>query len=328
MGTTFTFETETSKTSAEPRADRTRNRYLIFCHAGTSEPGEDAYITGASLVTRCLEQIAQAEDSELFPPKLFLLLVTPIYLEKNRDAQVFAGVQQTLLKNGHDRPALIGSSVPAVIFDEAIHPNGAVLVCLASRFLDVKVESEDKLSDPAKAMSNLVNRLGISADEGIPSPEDNRSLLVFFPEHNHEIFVGDLHRNLLEAVQYRIPLFGAVSSANSAETAPTWNPAVQFDLNGPHRKAVVAALLTADFPIARNLMRGLQKTPKRVTVKSITRDNRIDTLESGETWEQLDATKQGFVLLGEPGTHDDEVVGVSYGGAPRRSSGTCASGTS
>jgi|GEM_PF-6542686 len=294
----------------------------MFLHAARRQPEGDAENTGRTLVKECLDQIECADNPDRFPPKLFLLLVAPVWLKGGRAARLYGGICQELATRGYSDTAFIGSSVAGVIFDGKMHPEGIVLVCLASQFLTATVAAVDDLHDPRKAMDDLATKLGIQAKNANPNPDGNRSLLVFFPgpiPGGEGEFSAELHRYLLEASKHRLAFFGGGSSANTADEPLDWSvKAVQFDSRGLHTDSVTAALIESDFPVAGSLARGLRATSNEVKIESLASNKQIQDLADGETFASLATEHHGLVLFGRPGAREDRVVAVSIDGEPGR----------
>lgn len=296
------------------QASKHNNGHCIFAYSGIPRPEEDSIGVGEQLVADCLRQVDDGRDAELFPPRLFLLLVSPIYLEGGRAEQLFAGIRQTLRRKELGGVPIIGSSTAAVMFDRAVHPEGALLVCLASRFLEAQVATvSDVSADPAGSMRKLAEQLDVLAIARDPNQDANRSLLVFFPGRTCGVYPSELHRCLLEAVMYRIPISGGVSSTND----PTWSrPPLQFDADGVHTDSVTAARIQANVPVAASLSRGLKKTGQKVRVKRLTDDGRAVAEFEGVNDIGVLAGKLNLVLFGNSGLHEEDVIAVSVNGRP------------
>src|SRR5439155_24503281 len=91
----------------------------------------------------------------------------------------------------------------------------ALLICLASRLLDVSVESASvKDKSPAAAARELLEKLGLDSSVGEdPNPFANRTLFAFLPGNAATYRATSLHDVLRERLRARIPIVGGVSSA-------------------------------------------------------------------------------------------------------------------
>src|SRR5580765_1436133 len=101
--------------------------YLAFIHFGieVATPA-GAHKDGERLAHNCAEQLRQL-DPERFPPKLFILLASPAYLQSPAAQQLLDGVHQGLRHAGYPSRDLIGCSVAAVFFNRKVYPKGALL---------------------------------------------------------------------------------------------------------------------------------------------------------------------------------------------------------
>ena len=135
--------------------------HIAFLYAGPPEPGPDVFEDGEQLVKTCLDQVANLNDPDWFPPRLFILLAAPPYLKPGVANLLLAGIQQSLALNQLDDVPLIGSTVSAVFFNEQIYENGAALICLASRFSEATVGVAHAVADsPETKICKLVRSQG------------------------------------------------------------------------------------------------------------------------------------------------------------------------
>lgn len=240
--------------------------YLSFVYGGLSRSSGDALEDGQVLARQCLRKLEDI-DRKRFPPKLLILLASPAYLERQKAEQLLRSVNETF--NGarestqptdgtrEDVP-LIGSSVGGVFFDRRIHPEGALLVCLASYLIDARVGcGRDARKNRLKAVKDLLGELGLDQSENIdPNPLANRLLITFLPgckegsHRKHFYPAPELHRRLYEGMQTRIWMIGGVSSANDrGRTKDGW----QFAGMEVLRDSVVAASIVTGVPIGVSL---------------------------------------------------------------------------
>jgi signal transduction histidine kinase len=219
--------------------------YLAFIHSGIKNGcvgAQDAALKdGVQLARQCIDQLDKL-DGQHFPPKLLLLLASPAYLEGRRAAQLLEGVYSTFEEAAYRNFSLIGSSVAAVFFDGAVHQKGALLVCLASRLLEVEVAFSGIVAgDPLESpVGKLLEQLELDSEAGEdPDPFANRALFTFLPGSTHEGYVAaDLHECLRERVWARVPIIGGVSSGFDGERNLQ---TVQFANRQVHKNTLVAA---------------------------------------------------------------------------------------
>ena len=266
--------------------------YLSVVHGRIAQPGASALSDCQDLANQCLRQLEDIEKAEAgdnrkrFPPRLLILLASPAYLSQSKAQQLLEGVYGTFLKRQQESPVaedeqvkLIGSTVAAVFFDCQVHPQGALLICLASRLITAQVSfGPNARQDPEGAVQQLLDKFKIRSPGKVdPNPLANRRIITFMPGCNQE---GDpetfypapkIHHFLYRGVQGRIRLVGGVSSAND----PNRNiDGLQFAQGEVMRDAVVAASIKADVPVGVSLNDGLESTNRILQVTSVAEDKR------------------------------------------------------
>jgi hypothetical protein len=189
--------------------------YLAFIHFGIEVvTPAGAHTDGETLAHGCAEQLRQL-DPERFPPKLFILLASPAYLQSPAAQQLLDGVHQGLRNAGYSSCDLIGCSVAAVFFNREVYPKGALLMCLASRLLEVKVAAASVVdSTPQAVAQTVLASLDLDSDAANdPNPFANRTLFAFLPAYRSKGYIAaKLHENLRERLWARVPIIGGVSS--------------------------------------------------------------------------------------------------------------------
>lgn len=147
--------------------------YLQLTYGAFKSPTDKAVQDGRELVCQCLAPI---KDLDRFPPRLLVLLATPSWQPYR---PLLAGIHAELETRGMRDVPLIGSSVAACVFDHGVHEEGALLVCLASLFIEARVAlAPQAREDPEGAVRELMRGLEI---EGEVNPRGNQFLLAFFP---------------------------------------------------------------------------------------------------------------------------------------------------
>jgi signal transduction histidine kinase len=296
--------------------------YIAFLYGGVPTAGERALKDGESLAWQCLDKLKEIEEKpEQFPPRLLILLASPAYLDQPKAAQLIAGIHQTFAAAGFNYVPLVGCSVQAVFFDNKIHEEGALLVCLASRLLEAKVAAAaDVCRDPAKSIDGLLKELELEPAKGAdPNPVANRMLLTFFPGHrtprdpaDHPI--DELHRALRKGVMNRIPIVGGVSCWKVPEDS---SPALQFAGRHVYTDAIVSARIASGTPIGVSLAKGLKPTGQSITVTKLSEDGTvIEEFLEGTPSEALKVV-QGVFVLSEVATDSDLVMAAPKPGSDR-----------
>lgn len=214
----------------------------------SNSPSED----GAELVRQCLADL----DHESHPPKLFIAWITPAFRESYRP--LLQGIQTALVDRNLEDCVVIGASAAACMFDGRVYEQGAELVCVSSRFLNVRSASATVNSASIRlAAKNLVSDLDIRSKRTLNS-QRNELLLLFLPRPDkaHGIFAKKVIRAINRLTDSRLPIFGGVSSAG----LDTNNVACQF-LNGKvHSDRIVGAAIRAEFSFGLALSDGLVET--------------------------------------------------------------------
>lgn len=288
--------------------------HLAFVHAGIANgragPHKLAVEEGITLANNCIHQLSKL-DSDRFPPKLLILLVSPFYLESRRAHHLVEGVHSAFAANDFRDFELIGSSVAAVFFNKKIYRNGALLVCLASRLLEVKVAfSSIAGSPPETSIRELLQQLDLDSAAGEdPNPFANRVLFTLLPGNTDKGYVAaDLHKRLRERVWARVPIIGGVSSGFDGQT---YHPGLQLFNKQVHKNIVVAARLRSGTLLGMSANDGLERTPRVLQVTSLGNDKRtvaeFDNRSSREVVDEL-RNEYGFVVLGKSTFNGDQFV--------------------
>jgi signal transduction histidine kinase len=251
--------------------------YIAFLHGGIEQPTQRPLDDGSALATQCLNKLRKIENQEQFPPKLLFLLISAGYLggedqlDEVKARQLIAGIRRAFFEAGHRDIPLIGSSVAAVFFDcnegendgkSQIHEEGALLVCLASRMLDVSVSVATNVSsEPEAAVQTLIDRLNIEHTlNEYPRALPNRVLLTFFPGTGAtgpaaQNSTDKLHTWLLEKLNYQMPIVGGVSSANDSSRKKL---GLQLVNQQTFTDSLAACLIRSGLPLATSMAQGLE----------------------------------------------------------------------
>lgn len=294
------------------------SNYIAFLHGGVERAGERPLEDGNALANQCLDKLRECDNSEQFPPKLLFLLISASYLDRGnhldeiRARQLIAGIRQSFFEAGHRDIPLIGSTVAAVFYDQRIQSTGALLVCLASRLLDVKVSVATNVSRNAnKAAQTLIDGLDIehSLNE-YPRPLPNRLLLTFFPGTgttgvSASNSTDKLHTLLLEKLNYQIPIVGGVSSANDPKGK---KHGLQLMNQQTFTDALAACLIRSGLPLATSMAKGLESTGQILRVEKLSSDEQfIETFDSGRRPEEIFEGNTKPVLLRDYSSENNAV---------------------
>jgi signal transduction histidine kinase len=251
--------------------------YIAFLHGGIERPTQRPLDDGSALANQCLSKLRKIENQEQFPLKLLFLLISAGYLggedhlDEVKARQLIAGVRRAFFEAGHRDIPLIGSSVAAVFFDciegenkgrSQIYEEGALLVCLASRMLDVSVSVATNVSnEPEAAVQTLIDGLDIEHTlNEYPRALPNRVLLTFFPGTGTTGKAANnstdkLHTLLLERLNYQMPIVGGVSSANDRSRKKR---GLQLVNQQTFTDALAACLIRSGLPVATSMAQGLE----------------------------------------------------------------------
>lgn len=251
--------------------------YIAFLHSGIERPGQRPLDDGSALASQCLSKLRKIQNQEQFPPKLLFLLISAGYLggedhlDEVKARQLIAGVRRAFFEAGHRDIPLIGSSVAAVFFDcnedgdqgkSQIYEEGALLVCLASRMLDISVSVATNVSnEPEAAVQSLIDGLDIEHTlNEYPRALPNRVLLTFFPGTGMtgraaRNSTDKLHTLLLERLNYQMPIVGGVSSANDRSRKKR---GLQLVNQQTYTDALAACLIRSGLPVATSMAQGLE----------------------------------------------------------------------
>lgn len=293
--------------------------YTAFVHGGIRRPSGDARADGSLLANKCLQGLKSAGDAQQFPPQLLILLVSPAYLDLEAAGQLVGGIREVFERSEHHNIKLVGTSVAAVFFDHEIHEQGALLVCLASRLLDVRTGvGKDASRDPEAAVGSLLGELQLGDHGKDLNPMSNRMLLTFFPDITWDgsratSYASDmLHSLLWNSTLCRIPIAGGVSSGYIRYSGIQ---GLQFCDWNVYTDTLVAAQVDSGVPLGVSLCRGLEPLKNeqgliRLRVKGLSEDGLfIEKLEdsSGRSW----VNNGDYFLLSEDTSERDFILGRS-----------------
>jgi len=290
-----------------PNKERRHFNYLASVYGTIEEASSSPLADGESLAKQCLDQLRAIENPEQFPPCLLILLASQAYLEKTKAQQLLAGVHKGFLDELHQEVPLIGSSVLGVIFDQKVHEQGALLICMASRVLDVRVNAGlDARNDPQGAIDSLLTGLRLNLE--VPgtdkdlNPLGNRWLFTFFPGFgdglaSKEYIALQLHSRLRTRTMGRIGIVGGVSWAN--ETLGM--AGLQFAGKDVHVDAIVTALIESGIPFGIGVADGLTSTGDILRVRRLSDDEMTveEFYEEGPPAEVLHRISSDILLVRE-----------------------------
>jgi signal transduction histidine kinase len=291
--------------------------YTAFVYGGLKTPGDNARADGIALARQCLDGLKDAGDVKQFPPQLLVLLVSPAYLDLQDAAQLVDGIREVFEASGHGDIKLVGTSVAAVFFEHEIHDNGALLVCLASRLLDVSTGvGIDADKDPQTAVRSLLDKLGLGDHGKDLNPMSSRMLLTFFPDitwgvdGSNAYRSDELHNLLWNSTLCRIPIAGGVSAGYKRQGGGA--KGLQFCGWSVYTDSLVVAQVDSGAPLGVSLCRGLEtlsddKGIVRVRVKSLSESgDYIEELEDlrGRKWNNNGT----YLLLSEDTTERDFII--------------------
>jgi signal transduction histidine kinase len=288
--------------------------YLAFVYGGLSEPSGNALKDGESLADQCLRRLNAVDSKDKFPPRLLILLASPAYLDQQKAEQLLKGVCKTFNQT-REKIELIGSSVGGVFFNQQVHPNGALLVCLASKLIEANVAyGANARQNPKGAITDLLSDLELDPSRQIdPNPLANRLILTFLPgcsqDASNEGFypAPELHSRLYEGVQARITLIGGVSSANDPSRK---TDGLQFAGQQVLRDSVVAASIVTGVPVGVSLNDGLLSTGKILRVTKLDADKRTVLEFNGYSPREQLGPAGGDLMLAKFSADDERIVDI------------------
>jgi GAF domain-containing protein len=257
--------------------------YIRVTIGKKKSPGTSARDDGRQLASQCLEYL---DDRRQFPPRLLVLWATPAF--RPGYPELLGGIRERMAEEACGEVPLIGSSVAVCLFDMSPHEEGAVLFCLASRFLEAKVTvATGAREDPKGAVTRILDELGIPRS-GVMNPRGDQLLLTFVPGYAEG---GDpatyrAHEIVSEfclQTRYRLHMFGGVSSGG-LEPDEGW----QFVGNRVYRGAAAAALIRSEVAYGTGLNQGLAPTGAYFQVDQLSEDGRtIESLVGEDSPEQV-----------------------------------------
>lgn len=313
--------------------------YLNFTSGKLSKPSGNATSDGKNLVEQCLEELSDY-SFEKFPPKLLILLLSKSFLDPKENQKyaiqlinaIYQRFDEEFDKKKKERIIgeelkLIGSSVAGVFFNKKIHSDGALLICLSSKLIDVSVEyGKDAREKPKEAITILLKKLGIknkidsnnnlgtSSNELLidPNPLANKVILTFMPgckqNSDPQKFypAPQLHNFLYEGVRSRIMITGGVSSVDDITRN---KDGYQICGKTILKDSVVAAIITTGVPIGIGLNDALKGDNEILSVELANEKERLINkfYESDDSPSKVleDYSKLGNLMLAKL-TADDE----------------------
>lgn len=232
----------------------------MYLHIGLgtlSSPPNSIRESGRLLVDECLGGI----DPERHPVRLFVLWVTQSFQPFN---QLLDGIHEELAQKSREpgfaalnEVPLIGASVAACMFEEDVHPNGALLLCFASRFMQAKAGVGERAQDnPASGVANLLQALNLT-DKDRLNPRRNRFLMAFIPGFreggkSEQYRAFEIADELAKQTNDEIKMFGGVASAGFPRGHGS-----QFLGRHVYTESVVAANISSDLTYGIGLNDGL-----------------------------------------------------------------------
>jgi signal transduction histidine kinase len=288
--------------------------YLAFVYGGITKPRGNPSADGGFLAQKCLDELEAIGDKKRFPPQLLILLASPAYQERQDAEQLLNGIHETFDKAG-EHIRLIGSSVGGVFFDRQIHPEGALLICLASKLIEAQIScGENARHNPQGAISELLREFELDSPGQLdPNPLANKLILTFLPgcsqsASGSEFYPApELHRLLYEGVQTRITLIGGVSSANDPNRIAS---GFQFAQRRVLQDSVVAARIITGVPIGVSLNDGLLPTGKILQVTKLDVDNRTVLEFDGVSPQEQLGTPGENLMLAKFSADDERIVDI------------------
>jgi signal transduction histidine kinase len=276
-----------AETLPRPAPQKTRpraNTYLRVSCGKLKSPGPLAEKDGLKLVQDCLHPLEG--DRKIFPPKLFILWVTPAFCPQIQP--LLQGAQEALVRYRCHTVPLVGASVAVCVFDGAAHEQGAVLTCLASRFLQAfAAVCPGAQADPAGAVSRLFQDLGIRTGQEF-NPRRNRFLLTFLPGYPADgdpagYRAAELVEELNRQTEGALPMFGGVASAGLERGS-----GLQIFDGRAYTQALVAAAVSSDLCFGLGLSQGLTPTGHTYHVKDVAPGGRVIRAFWEEPWTASD----------------------------------------
>lgn len=285
--------------------------YISVIYGGIGAYTGDSQSDGKSLARQCLNELKKLDDPDQFPPRLLILLVSSAYLDLPRAGNLLAGIHQTFTEADHQDIPLIGCSTAAVFFNQRVHREGALLICLASRLLEAEVAvARDAVEKPEQAINDLLTSLKLrTGQETASTPLFNRTLISFLPGFDGCQYRAPLlHQLLRKNVRPPTSIFGGVASADDPGRI---RPGIVFAGREVHQNAVVAASVAAGTPIGISLSQGLSEAGRTLRVSQLTEDRKaIRTFLEGSAAKIMEQEQERsqVVLLSEVCAQRDPVV--------------------
>ena len=99
----------------------------------------DPLSDGRALVFQCLREFDEAGSGDRFRPQVLVLFVSPSYMETEALIPLRAGIESELRERGQNKLHVLVSAYRETIFDERLPIDGAILVCIASRVVPMRL---------------------------------------------------------------------------------------------------------------------------------------------------------------------------------------------
>lgn len=310
--------------------------YIAFIYGKIKSSQGIPQQDGAIIAGQCIAELERLnkpgnflDKLDYFPPKLLILLVTPAYLQKNNAKQLVNGIQAAFVERCGQKIPLIGSSTSAVFFDQEIHKEGILLICLASRFITAQVGIGKNVSvDHRGSVDALARTLNLIKGEDL-NPKTNRLLLTFFSTTQSAAQLlnlhasDEVHKYLAQRTLHRIPIAGGGSAAVVKDDV---NISFQF-LDAPnfnskddlimHRDSIVAALIETGVPLGGTFSRGLEKIPvEKLRINEISSDGKMLRFDD-KMVSDLFNLESDYLLFSDGSEGRDLIIGVSEPGKER-----------
>lgn len=285
---------------------RRRKSYVQMTVGRLAGPGRDPAEDGGHLARQCLDAI---DDPSRFPPRLFILLATAAF----RPYQcVLAGIRNVLFAKGIAEVPLVGSSVAVCLFDGEAHPEGALLVCLASRFLSAKAAVAGPASRcPSQVVQEVLAKIGAPATLS-PQGSGSQWLLTFLPgfaavDDPDRYTAGEIQAELRRQTHGALPMFGGVSSGYMDS-----EPGLQFFDDGVYADAAVVTAVTSQISHAIASSHGISETGLTYRIEESLHGGRVITAfregSPEEVMAQIAARVGEPCLFAQEGTAGDLVI--------------------
>jgi len=278
--------------------------YIAFLCGKTTTWEDQAFTEGQELAQQCVTELSELNDRVQFPPHLLILFTPRRYRDPHKAKQLLEGINETFEKAEYPKVPLIGGSAEWVFFDRKVHRDGALLICLASRLLKIKVAAAENVSnliDAPKEIYEMLDRLSLQDEPGQDvNPFANRLLFALFPGFGNGRYPApELYKKIQEKLSARIPIFGGVTSIDDEDLVPPVTPGLQYANGMVYEDAVVAAGITSGTPLGLSFAHGLTSNDRILQVSEVGSDTKtIKRFHQGPALEViLEEQKHGPVVI-------------------------------